>query len=152
MTGRGLIRFLSVAIILIASSCATPPIPVSYPEAGQQFVWPSEELKEAFVTYWTLRSKRDYQASFKMEAPYIQEVAPMPIYRTIAASEKVAIERLALLDIQWENDAYYTVGMNLHFARRDGIPSHVYVGDRWVKAGNRWYHVIKDPIFQKFFP
>lgn len=149
-----LYRAITIVVLFgLLWGCATLPPPqvaVIEPDAG--LAWPSEALRETFYRYWGLRAAGQYENSFALEAPYLQEIAPLWAYLMKVDTRENRIERLELLRIIEENPMYYTIGLNLIIVQPNGMERRVYLADRWVQVADQWYHVMIDPVMKQFFP
>jgi hypothetical protein len=147
------VRFVLGLLLLSLACCAGfGSIPVSYPGPAKDFYWPEPGLKEAFLRYWTLRSEGAYEKTLKMEAPYLQEIVPMALYKNYVAPERTKITRVDLIHVQREEDNHCFVAMNLLVMNDGKAEKAVSLRDEWVKTADRWYHVIKDPVMRNYFP
>ncbi|MBF0099349.1 MAG: hypothetical protein HQK77_00425 [Desulfobacterales bacterium] len=148
-------HILIVSMLLIGlfmTNCASlNQISIEYEKDLGSVSWPSHELEKKFLHYWTLRSNKDYASSFKMEAPYLQEIVPMPIYE-MAIGKKTTIEKIKILRFQMETSAFYSIAILLEVHSEKQQIKKVFLNDLWVKTNETWYHVIKDPIMKKIFP
>jgi hypothetical protein len=152
MRKTGVHFVLGLFLLFVAGCAGFGSIPVSYPGPAKDFYWPEPGLKEAFLRYWTLRSKGDYEKTLKLEAPYLQEIVPMALYKNYVAPERTKITGVNLSHVQREEDNHYYVAMNLSVMKEGKEEKKVSLRDEWVKAADRWYHVIKDPVMRKYFP
>jgi hypothetical protein len=143
---------LGLFFLFVAGCAGLGSIPVSYPGPAKDFHWPDPGLKEAFLRYWTLRSKGDYEKTLKLEAPYLQEIVPMALYKSYVAPEGTRVKEVSLIQIQCEEDNHCYVALHLLVIRDEKEKKAVSLRDEWVRTADRWYHVIKDPVMRKYFP
>ena len=147
------LRFALGLFLLFLACCAgVGSIPVSYPVPAKDFYWSDPALKDAFMRYWTLRSKGSYEKTLKLEAPYLQEIVPMALYKSYVAPEGTKVKGVNLSHVECEEDNHCYVALKLLVMKDGKEGKEVPLRDEWVKAGGRWYHVIKDPIMKKYFP
>ena len=83
-----------------------------------------------------------------MEAPYFQEMTAPSRYKVyLTAGRKNQVKELQLLQFNWEEEQLCAISMVLQIQQNGGKIKKVHLSDYWVKAGNEWYHVIKDAFF-----
>ena len=143
---------LGLFLLFLACCAGVGSIPVSYPGPAKDFYWPEPGLKEAFLRYWTLRSKGAYEKTLKLEDPYLQEIVPMALYKNYVAPERTKITGVNLIHVQCEEDHHCYVAIELLVVKEGKEGKAVALRDEWVKTADKWYHVIKDPVMRKYFP
>ena len=104
---------LGLFLLFLACCAGFGSIPVSYPVPAKDFYWSDPALKDAFLRYWTLRSKGAYEKTLKLEAPYLQEIVPMALYKSYVAPERTKITGMDLIEVQREEDNHCFVAMKL---------------------------------------
>ena len=103
-------------------------------------------LLRAVTLYWEARIERDHRKAFYLEAPYFQEVVLFDYYETyLKFFEKTPLKRIKIKKISCPNGNICELIMELHYA-----DSTRGLKDWWIKIKNKWYHVIKDPLFFPF--
>ena len=150
---------LAIASVLFVG-CSTlspqvaPPATITYSlldaGAGPDQLWPDDRLREIFASYWSLRFSGQSQEAFKLEAPYFQEIVEAARYRIYvkgpARNELINIEVRDLVQIT----AYCVeITMVAHIKIQNDKKKEMVLHDRWVNAGEQWYHILRDPIFFK---
>ena len=105
-------------------------------------------LLVAFNQYWTARAKKDEQATFKREAAYIQEMISLKTYQLYlhALSGNAELVEVEILDMQCEKPFLCSVDCKMKY----DVKSRINVResrDIWVKVGDGWYHVVRNPLF-----
>lgn len=114
---------------------------------GQDFAWPQSELKEKFASYWEMRFQGTVEEIYEMEAPYFQELVPFGKYRNyVKGTQRNTLQGIKIFEIRQITDSYAEISMRLQFEQEGGKQETSDRKDRWVKAGDTWYHVIRDPI------
>jgi hypothetical protein len=105
-------------------------------------------LLASFDQYWTVRARKEAEASFKLEAPYIQEMTSFNRYRLymIALNRNVKLVEVEILDMKCEQPFYCTVSCRLVYAAADGRREERNLRDYWVLADGRWSHVLRNPM------
>lgn len=106
-----------------------------------------EGLLVAFNQYWTARAKRDGQASFEREAPYVREMVSSELYGFYlkAMTGKAELRDVEILDVGCAQPNYCCVNCRMVYV--NGSKRKVrYLRDCWVKAAGAWGHVIINPL------
>lgn len=145
------------AIFFCVCSCSIfgrrNQIPVDYAPAiqslpgGIETFWPDDALRCSFIDYWTLRYSSDRENSFEKEAPFFQEIVGRTRYENIIrAAAKNTLENLEILSIQRVNEYYYEIKITQRIRNAKGEALVLYIDDRWVYAGQIWYHVTREPF------
>jgi len=119
------------------------------PDAGApDRYWPDPGLKDAFTRYWATRFAGDWKAARKLEAPYFQEMTEPRRYGVyMEGSVKNKLIEMKLGPIAWETDHLYKIACVTKLKLENGKEQVVHLQDLWVRAGGRWYHVIRDNFF-----
>jgi hypothetical protein len=109
--------------------------------------WTDNTLKDAFANYWLLRFDRKIDDTFKMEAPYFQEMANFKRYRTFMEGAKDDLVEVELKDRIQVTERFVVIKctIRLNTNSSEGI-RNVSIADYWVYSGKKWYHVIRDSI------
>lgn len=145
-----------VTFLFFFSSCSTisrtSQIRIDYAQSIQELpggiesFWPNNDLKSVFVDYWSIRYSPNWKDSFKREAPFFQEIVEREWYENIiGAAVKNTLVKLDVQSIQQMNEYFYEINMEQVITNQKKENIVLYITDRWVYAGNRWYHVIRDP-------
>ncbi len=145
-----------ITIFFCVCSCSTighhNRIHVDYAPAiqslpgGVETFWPSDALKCSFIDYWTLRYSGDRENSFEREAPFFREIVGRTRYENIIRAAKNTLENLEILSIQRVNEYYYEIKITQRIRNAKGEAMELYIIDRWVYAGQNWYHVTREPF------
>ncbi len=110
--------------------------------------WPDSRLEERFTDYWALRFKGDAYGIYRMEAPYLQALIPEGQYRNyVRGTARNTLSKIEIFDISLRSDNFVEISMTLHFVTDGGREQSTCRRDRWVKTGEEWHHVIRDPLF-----
>jgi hypothetical protein len=106
-------------------------------------------LLASFNHYWTVRAGGEPQATFKLEAPYVREMASFNRYRLYlrALGRKARLMDVEVLDLRCEQPFYCTVSCRLVYEAADGRKEERKLRDHWVLAAGRWSHVLRNPMF-----
>ncbi|MEI6260742.1 MAG: hypothetical protein WCR46_12655 [Deltaproteobacteria bacterium] len=64
----------------------------------------------------------------------------------IRAAAKNTLESLEILSIQRVNEYYYEIKITQRIRNAKGEVLVLYIDDRWVYAGQIWYHVTREPL------
>lgn len=145
------------AIFLCVCSCSIfghhNQISVDYAPAiqslpgGIKTFWPNDALKCSFIDYWTLRYSGDSGDLFEKEAPFFREIVGRTRYEDIIrAAAKNTLENLEIISIQRVNEYYYEIKITQRIRNAKGEAMVLYIIDRWVYAGQNWYHVTREPL------
>lgn len=145
------------AIFLCVCSCSIfghhDQIHVDYAPAiqslpgGVETFWPNNALKCSFIDYWTLRYSSNRENSFEKEAPFFQEIVGRTRYENIIrATSRNTLENLEITSIQRINEYYYEIKMMQRVRNTKGELLVLHIIDRWVYAGENWYHVTREPL------
>jgi len=112
---------------------------------GEKAFWPNNELKKAFIDYWSLRYSPKWQKAFEKEAPYFQEIVGRNRYNIVVkGTVENSLEKLEVLNIQKVSKFYHEININLVIKNRRGEIHSVFITDLWVYSDKVWYHTIKD--------
>jgi hypothetical protein len=115
---------------------------------GPSHFWPDDALEKVFLSYWNARLSWNWEEARKMEAPYFQEMTPPSRYKVyLTAGRRNQVKEIGLLQFNWEDEQLCTISTVLQIQQNDGKIKEVHLSDYWVKAGSKWYHVIKDSFF-----
>lgn len=128
-------------------------LPVQYssairdlPGAAKSF-WPKNNLRSAFYEYWSIYYGNDRVKAFEKEAPFFQEIIGRSHYdNIIQATVKNKLKLIEINSIQKINDYFYEINIVQHVINAKGEVLVLIITDRWVYAGEKWYHVIIDPL------
>jgi len=105
------------------------------------------DLLARFNQYWTARARKDAQAAFKLEAPYIQEMVNQKLYGYYlkTMSGKAEISAVEILGVQCEQSFYCVVNCRMVYvaAGKEDVRN---LRDCWVKADGTWGHVVVNPL------
>ena len=150
--GLGLASVLFVGCSTLSPQVA-PPATITYSlDAGDRpdQLWPDDQLREVFARYWSLRFSNQSQEAFKLEAPYFQEMVEEARYRIYvsgpARNELINIEVRDLVQITaYCVEITMVANIKINSKKKKEMVLH----DRWVNAGDQWYHIVRDPIFFK---
>jgi len=111
-------------------------------------VWPDPDLEKAFAQYWANRFSGTPKEGFAMEAPYFQDMVSEGLYTRYTTNARVnKLVSVQILGINYEGEYLCTVKCKLLIELPDGKRDETGLRDRWVLAGNKWYHVIKNRFF-----
>ena len=113
---------------------------------AQGISWPDEALQEVFKQYWSSRLRGAVETIWPMEAPYFREMVDKNKYEAFvnayAPSELTGIE---IWSIEPETDHLVMIRCEISYAK-NGKSEKFFIGDRWVRVGDKWYHIVHDPI------
>ena len=138
--------------LLLPVGCATTPartIQVMYQSGSEPpAVWPDNGMEKRFSEYWFNRFSGRVEDNYAAEYPYFQDRISLSQYR--AYVQHAAKNRLLKMEIQKiRNVSDYLVTVDcLATIQIDNEQNQVSLVDRWVLVDGKWYHVIKDPLFQ----
>ncbi len=114
---------------------------------GIEAFWPSDALKYSFIDYWTLRYSNDRENSFEKEAPFFREIVGRTRYENIIRATAInTLENLEIISIQRVNEYYYEIKITQRIRNAKGEVLVLHIIDRWVYAGQNWYHVTREPL------
>ncbi len=147
----------AVGVLVFAVGCSAftnqNRLPLAYSatigkmQGGVDTFWPNGQLRNAFVKYWAIRYSDDFKRAYQMEAPYFREIIGKDRYETVVAGgAKVKVERLEIRDIQKINQYLYEIGFSISIKSPTGETNESFFKDRWIYAGDCWYHVMHDRI------
>lgn len=158
---RKFVMLLGCLVLLSACGCAGSlnknRIAISYTEQIQKLpggvdnFWPEGGLKKAFSEYWNIRYSDAWKNSFEKEAPYFQEIVSRTRYEAVINNPVGNhVEGIVILSLQKVSDHFYEIQIVFNVITQKNEKKELYFTDRWVYAGESWYHVMRDPIlFQK---
>ena len=149
-----------VMLVCLASalcvSCSTfsprivPPPTITYSlDAGVRpdQLWPDDQLKEVFASYWSLRFTGPWEEVFELEAPYFQEMVNPNRYRMYMQSGmRNELSEIEVRDLVQETEFFCVIHCLVRLRLANGEMNEIFLRDRWVNAGGRWYHVIQDSL------
>jgi len=134
---------LAVLLALLTAGCGSTSTLVKRSDKLEA----PEELLVAFDQYWTARAKRDGQASFEREAPYVREMIDRELYGFYlkAMAGKAELKDVEIQGVQCEQPSYCCITCQMVYM--NGSKRNVrYLRDCWVKAVGTWSHVIVNPL------
>ena len=105
-------------------------------------------LYDRFKKYWGYRLERKADKAFSLEAPHIQFVTDEKRYKAFVkwfakGVEKVNIEPYR---VKCEKPFYCCIDMKMHFVVKDQKRKDFEGHDCWVKVGEKWWHLIRNPL------
>jgi hypothetical protein len=152
--GNGMrIAWLLTACVLLMAGCAglkqSGESPVTYDGSSNapDGLWPDKELEGAFRRYWGLRFAGKVEEAFSVEAPYFQEMTGIARYRLyVQHAQKNMLLGIDVKGATKETERFVIIKCVARIKTQAGETNETFLLDRWVHAGARWYHVIKDPF------
>lgn len=163
LNNHGTIRFALLGAALFAflgSACSlkhgapTPPfeLPLSYSEQLQESgdqIWPSPELQQAFILYWTRIFSGDIENILPLEVPHVQFLVDERAYLAYIRSMSTAtLNNLVIINITDPTPDQVHLRIIMHIDRNE-VMHEIHLNDRWVNVGGNWYHILHAP---RFFP
>jgi hypothetical protein len=82
-----------------------------------------------------------------MEALFFQEMVPPDRYHAFVQGGKP--NQLLSVEIQGLErltEYFVVIDCTLRFKMKNGELKETFLQDRWVHSGDKWYHVIRNPI------
>jgi hypothetical protein len=147
------IAILAVGCLLAMVACAGltggPKAPITYSDSKKppEGLWPDRELEMAFGRYWGLRFAGKIEEAFSLEAPYFQETAGLPRYRLyVQHAQKNTLLGMDVKELTKQTERFVSIKCVARIKTQAGETKESFLVDRWVYAGGKWYHVIKDPL------
>ncbi len=114
---------------------------------GERF-WPDEDLAERFERYWTLRFAGLWREDFELEAPYFREmVEPNKYELYLHKARRKEPVKIELRRLEKVTEHLVAIGFYLELRGKGEPDRRIFMKDRWVMAGDRWFHVMRDPFF-----
>lgn len=109
--------------------------------------WPDTNLEHAFRQYWTAYSAANAEAMYAMEAPHFRFVITRERYQNyVDIVTRGGLTSLEYLTPRARSQSLYEIPLWLIRQGTDGELERIGLRDRWIRLGNSWYHVIKDPL------
>ncbi|MGE0086275.1 MAG: hypothetical protein AB7S75_17845 [Desulfococcaceae bacterium] len=136
-------------IVFVFGGCASQKAMISYSSGSAAGLWPDKKLEDAFSSYWWWRFQGPVEKIFSFEAPYFQEMVPHNNYNiAMTAFIRNELKDIEVYNIQKAEGAehLYVVENKIRFVDTLGKEREMDIPDLWVYAGEKWYHVIKDPV------
>jgi hypothetical protein len=124
-----------------------PQAPLVYKEVQAETFWPDNDLKQLFGHYWHLRFEGLSEQSWPLEALFFQEMVPAARYHAFVQGGKS--NTLLAVEIQGlEHLSAYcvTIACVLRFKMKNGELKETFTKDRWVFSGEKWRHVLRNPV------
>ena len=149
--------FVMVLLVCVLSGgCSTlscqvqPQASITYSQdcnITREQSWPDDRLKDAFAVYWALRFTGPIEDAFAFEAPYFQEMVGAKRYGALLRGTLMnVLDEVEVRDLVRESEYLYEVHCAIRFTRPDGGKKQMFYRDLWVYAGDRWYHILRNPI------
>jgi hypothetical protein len=110
-------------------------------------LWPDEELKRTFSRYWRLRFAGEVDEAYKLEAPFFQEMTSIGRYRVYVPKLRKDVQSVEVRGLNRKTSHLVTIECLVRMRTAEGELRDVYLEDAWVSVREKWYHVIRDPIF-----
>ncbi len=154
LTFKGLLA-LALLGMLLSSGCALkdPGTGTDFAKdfevvlASEEISWPGSDLKKRFEQYWGLRFQGQIEEIRAIEAPYLQEMIPFGQYRNyMRGAGRNTLKKIEVFDIVQRSENFVEISLNLHFEKESGEETTSGRRDRWVRAQDEWFHVIRDPL------
>ena len=115
-------------------------------KSSQGISWPDEQLIGEFEKYWRLRLAGQSESTWAMEAPYFKELTSEKKYdayiESYTGGELTGIE---IWNIERETNNLVIIRCEITY-EKNAKSAKFFIGDRWVKVRNKWYHIVHDPI------
>jgi len=100
-----------------------------------------KDLKVRILNYWENRSKKNFEATYQIELPYLKYLHTKEWYEKFFQDatlfSKVKIKKITQCD---ENIC--TVGLLLN--PKFSPETNIFLYDKWIKVDNLWYHKYVD--------
>jgi hypothetical protein len=111
-------------------------------------VWPDNSMEKQFSEYWFNRFSGRVEDNYAAEYPYFQDRISLSQYRAyVQHAAKNSLLKMEIQKIRNVSDYLVTVDC-LATIQIGNEQNQVSLVDRWVLVDGKWYHVIKDPLFQ----
>jgi hypothetical protein len=138
----GCLGMLSQSRVSVAYSDQIQNLP-----GGTDRIWPEKSLKKAFTEYWNLRYSDSWKNAYQKEAPYFQAIVTRAKYENIVKTTHLnRIDKVVVRSMQKVTDHYYEIQITLNLITSNNEKKDVMFTDRWVYAGDKWYHVMRDML------
>jgi hypothetical protein len=151
-SGTG-IACVAVGCLFLMAACAGltggPKAPITYSDSKKppEGLWPDRVLEASFGRYWGVRFSGKAEEAFSLEAPYFQEMAGLPRYRLyVQNAQKNTLLGMDVRELNKETEWFVSIKCVARIKTQGGETKETFLLDRWVNAGGKWYHVIKDPL------
>jgi len=140
-------------LLLLAVGCVTTPagnIQIVYqPGRENAAMWPDNSMEKQFSEYWFNRFSGRVENNYAVEYPYFQERVSLLQYRTyVQHAAKNRLLKMEIQKIRKISDYLVEVDCLATLLQVGNEQSQVSLVDRWVLVNGKWYHIIKDPLFQ----
>ncbi len=111
-------------------------------------MWPDPRLKQAFEQYWHHRSAGAAKEAFSLEAPFFQEMVTENKYlKLFKGAANTQLLTMRIQGLERKSEHLYVIRCTKKFKDAGGKVRQSHHADEWVFAGERWYHVLRDPAF-----
>jgi len=103
-------------------------------------------LMASFSQYWRFVAGKEVEKTFVCEAPYVREILGKDAYVLYQnLFMKADLQEVEVLGVTCERSFLCCVDCRLTYVV-DGKKEVHERRDRWVQVGDRWYHVLKNPM------
>jgi len=108
--------------------------------------WPDEELRAAFLRYWSLRFTGPHSDSWEMEVPYFRFVIHPQRYQAyVQRFYGFDLDRLNISRIKVIDDNLVEIDLHIVYSDEAGKQGDVVRKERWLRLQDQWMHVIRNP-------
>ena len=145
------LAILTTILFALSPGCATSPgklVDMTYAMENGASQWPDKKLENQFRTYWSKRFAGPVEDGYNMENHYFREMVSLGKYRTYTQNAiKNKLLKMEILEIERVSDYLVKIECTALIQSSDGKPEEVMMADRWVYVDQKWWHVIRDPLF-----
>jgi len=153
MTTKWIILAILSFMLIIISGCERRPLGAEAVKIEPQLIQKlDKDLQKAFIEYWAARHRLDNIAMlYDMEAPHVRWYYSKEKFVLMKEKATKAVS-VRLLDVISLNEKSKRLKLEVIFQDRSGSgkPEQSVLNDVWVKVDNRWWHVWKVPVLEKF--
>jgi hypothetical protein len=138
---------ISALMLCACATFADKRIPMVYARSGDTRAWPDKLLEERFQEYWFDRFAGRVEEAYQIETPYFREMISLGKYNNyVKHTSKNKLVNMEIQEIAKETKFLVNVSCTIQTQVGNDRPVSTQIMDRWVLVGEKWYHIIKDPI------
>ena len=141
---------VTISAVLLICGCATSVdkrISMVYAQNIEYREWPDKILEKRFQEYWFNRFDGRVEDAYQIESPYLQEMIHLGKYNTyVKQTTRNKLANVEIQEITKETDSLISISCAIRTQSGVDRPVSTPIIDRWVFVGEKWYHVINDPI------
>ncbi|MDG4596944.1 MAG: hypothetical protein P9F75_14865 [Candidatus Contendobacter sp.] len=104
-------------------------------------------LEQRVAAKWDALIRKDFAAAYSFTSPAYRKLYSAEAFKR-NFGDKVAWQRITVVDVNFQNDDAATVGINLFVVYHDAqsgkpLDMKTYVQEPWVRTEGQWWYLMK---------